>query len=307
MKRAARLGIQLLASVALMWALLSTVGIEQVVGKLVLHNPAAASLAVVLLAVQLVAAMLRWRMVCAALGVQTRGRGVTLGWVGMGHALSQVLPSSVGGDGYRVLALGRRAGFGAAARTVIADRVAGLLTLSALALPMSIAAIPHTAPSIAFSALAILSGALLAAGVAAGGLARLVARWTASRHAAAVAMDFATMCSRATLLPVFGISAAIHVFSMSVVICLSAALALDEVLWWQAALVVPGTLLVAAIPLSLGGWGIRESSMVFGLAAFGVSEAAALALSISYGLATAAAGVIGLGFWIAGGRRAAPD
>lgn len=307
MKRAARLGIQLLASVALMWALVSTVGIEQVVSRLVLHNPAAAGLAVVLLAVQLVAAMLRWRLVCAALGVQPPGRGVTLGWVGMGQALSQVLPSSVGGDGYRVLALGRRAGFGAAARTVIADRVAGLLTLAALALPMSIAAIPHTASSIAFSAFAILSGALLAAGVAAGVLARLLARWTASRRAAAVAMDVATMYSRATLLPVFGISAAIHVFSMSVVICLSAALALDEVLWWQAALVVPGTLLAAAIPLSLGGWGIRESSMVFSLAAFGVSEAAALALSISYGLAMAAGGVIGLGLWIAGGRRAAPD
>jgi glycosyltransferase 2 family protein len=58
-----------------------------------------------------------------------------------------------------------------------------------------------------------------------------------------------------------------------------------------------------AIPISLGGWGIRESSMVVGLASFGVPEASALALSISYGIGTVVAGVVGLCFWLAGSER----
>ena len=301
-RRAASLGIQLLASAALLWLLFSRVGIEEVAGKLSVRNPGMAGLGLILLATQLVIGMLRWRMICTALGVYVPGPRVALGWVGMGLALSQVLPSSIGGDAYRIAALGRRAGIGAAARTVVAERVAGLLTLSALALPMSLAAIPLTESSLAFSAYAVLSGAVLAGGVVAGAIARLLARWTASRLLRLVAADFGAMYARSTLLPVFGVSAAIHALSLGAVVCLSAALALDEVLWWQAALVVPGTLLASAIPISLGAWGVRESSMVFGLAAFGISDATALALSISYGLAMAVAGVMGLFLWFAGGH-----
>lgn len=302
MKRA-KLALQLLASAALMWLLLSQIGIEQVASRLVVHRPAAALAALLLLSLQLVIGAFRWRMVCAALGVQVPGRRVLLGWVGLGFALSQVLPSSIGGDGYRIVALGRRAGLGDAARAVVADRVAGLLTLSVIALPASLAAIPHSARSTAYTAFAIASTAVLLGGLFAGVAARLLARWTASRLLNLVATDFGLMYARATLLPVFAISLLIHALSISIVICLGAALALDEVLWWQAALIVPGTLLALAIPISLGGWGIRESTMVIGLAAFGVSEVAALALSIAYGLAMAVTAAIGVAFWLLGGGR----
>ena len=303
MKRAAKLAVQLLASAALMWLLLSNIGIEEVASKLRVHHAAAAALVVALLAVQFGIGMLRWRMVCAALGVTVPGRRTMLGWVGMAVALSQVLPSSIGGDGYRVLALGRRAGIGAATRTVVAERVVGLLTLSALALPLSLAALPQTESRLAFGVFAALSAAVLAAGAAAGVVARLLARWTASRLIRLIAADIAVMYSKSILLPVFGASAAIHALSVTIVVCVASALALDEVLWWHAVLVVPGTLLVSAIPVSLGGWGIRESSMVFGLTAFGVSDAGALALSIGFGLTIVVAGVIGVILWIAGAGR----
>ncbi len=292
--------VQLLASSALMWLLLSNIGIEEVASKLRVQHAGAAGLVLALLAVQFGIGMLRWRMVCTALGVTLPERRIMLAWVGMAVALSQVLPSSIGGDGYRVLALGRRAGIGAATRTVVAERVVGLLTLSALALPLSLAALPHAGSRFAFGVFAALSAAVLAAGALAGVVARLLARWTASRLIRLIAADFAVMYSKSTLLPVFGASLAIHALSVTIVICLATALALDEVLWWQAVLVVPGTLIASAIPISLGGWGIRESSMVFGLTAFGVSDAVALALSIGFGLTIVAAGVMGLILWIAG-------
>jgi glycosyltransferase 2 family protein len=303
MRRAPGLAIQLLASAALMWLLLSRVGVDEVAYRLVVRSPAAAATALVLIAVQLGCCTIRWRLICAALKVDVPNPRVTLGWVGLGFALNQVLPSSIGGDGYRIVALGRHAGIGAATRTVVADRVAGLLTLAVLALASSAAAIRHTVSSPAFSAFALASAAVLIAGALAGVVARLLARWTASRLVKLVATDFATMYSKATLPPVFGISVAIHLLSMAIVVCVGASLALDEVRWWQAALVVPGTLLAMAVPISVGGWGVRESSMVFGLTAFGISSATALALSIGYGLASAVAGAIGVCFWMVGSQQ----
>jgi len=300
-RRALGLAIQLLASAGLMWLLLSRVGIQEVASRLAVQNHAAALAALLLLAAQLVAGTLRWRMVCTALGVDIPALRTALGWMGMGFALSQVLPSSIGGDGYRILVLGRRSGLGAATRSVVAERVAALLTLAALALPMSLAAMFFVPSPLPFTVLAVVSAAILVGGALAGVVTRLLARWTASRLVQLVAADFATMYSRATLLPVFGISVVIHLLSMSIVAVLSGALALDGVLWWQAALVTPGTVLATSIPVSLGGWGVRESSMVFSLAAFGVPGATALALSIGYGLAMAIGGAIGVLLWIASG------
>lgn len=305
MKRYMKLALQLAASGALLWLLLTRVGFEEVLSRLTIRNPAAAGVAFLLLATQFFLGTLRWRMVCIALGVSVPGMRVLLGWVGMGGALSQILPSSIGGDGYRILALGRRAGIGAATRSVVAERVAGLLTLSAIALPFSLYAIRDAGSSLMFTVFGILSGAVLAGGAVAGVLARLLARWTASRLVRLVADDFAAMYSRSTLLPVFSASLAIHALSIGTVLCVGWALALDEIQWWQAALAVPGTLLAASIPISLGGWGIRESSMVLALAAFGVSDAIALTLSIGYGLAVALAAMIGILLWIAGAQGAA--
>jgi len=298
-----RLAIQLIASAGLMWLLLSRIGVEEVASRMILYNPAAAGLAFAMIAAQLLLGTLRWRLVCGALNVAVPGARVLLGWVGMGCALSQVLPSSIGGDGYRIVALGHSAGLGAATRSVVAERVAGLLTLSVIALPFSVAAIHHASSSLVLNAFALLAGAVLAAGAMAGIVARFLARWTASRLVQLVADDFASMYAKSTLFSVFSASVVIHGLSIGTVLCVGATLGLDDVRWWHAALIVPGTLLAASIPISLGGWGIRESSMTLGLAAFGVPHASALALSIGYGFTTVLSGMLGLLLWVAGNQR----
>ncbi len=47
---------------------------------------------------------------------------------------------------------------------------------------------------------------------------------------------------------------------------------------------VPWVLLISIIPISIGGWGLREAAMVFMLGLVGVPQAAALALSVQLGL-----------------------
>ncbi|MGD9867107.1 MAG: YbhN family protein [Hyphomicrobiales bacterium] len=49
-------------------------------------------------------------------------------------------------------------------------------------------------------------------------------------------------------------------------------------------IVLPLVAFAAALPVSLGGWGVREGMMVATLSLFGVPAEAALALSITYGL-----------------------
>jgi hypothetical protein len=56
--------------------------------------------------------------------------------------------------------------------------------------------------------------------------------------------------------------------------------------------------LLSAIPISISGWGVRESAMVAGLTMVGVSPAAALATSVLLGLVSAIVGLVGGIVWL---------
>jgi hypothetical protein len=69
----------------------------------------------------------------------------------------------------------------------------------------------------------------------------------------------------------------------------------------------PG-LLVALIPVSLGGWGMREGAFVVLLGFYGIRPEQSLVVSILFGLALLAASLPGLALWLyqpAGGPKAA--
>ena len=57
-------------------------------------------------------------------------------------------------------------------------------------------------------------------------------------------------------------------------------------------------LLISRLPVSLGGWGVREGTLVLGFAPFGISREVALAASITYGLTELAAAIIGGIIWV---------
>ena len=65
-----------------------------------------------------------------------------------------------------------------------------------------------------------------------------------------------------------------------------------------ALILIPIILLVSAIPLSIGGWGIRESAMIIGLSIAGISKNYALAVSVIYGLLLIISALPGLALWI---------
>jgi uncharacterized membrane protein YbhN (UPF0104 family) len=66
-------------------------------------------------------------------------------------------------------------------------------------------------------------------------------------------------------------------------------------------LVVP-VMIAGALPVSFGGWGIREGAMVLALSQLGISAESALAVSVMFGISQAAIGFPGIGFWLAQGK-----
>jgi hypothetical protein len=62
-------------------------------------------------------------------------------------------------------------------------------------------------------------------------------------------------------------------------------------------------LLVATVPISIAGWGVRESSMVVAFGYAGLAQSDGLTLSILFGLVSFAVGAIGGVIWIASGLR----
>jgi hypothetical protein len=59
-------------------------------------------------------------------------------------------------------------------------------------------------------------------------------------------------------------------------------------------LIAPAAMLIAAIPISIGGWGLREGALVAGFALVGADAENILAASICYGLSGLISGVIGI-------------
>jgi uncharacterized membrane protein YbhN (UPF0104 family) len=92
--------------------------------------------------------------------------------------------------------------------------------------------------------------------------------------------------------------AAIFVLSRSVGI---------DVAFVQFMILLPPVILATILPISIGGWGMRETAMVFTLSLVGVEPERAFALSILVGILTLVMSLPGGVLWLlfpqAGGRR----
>ena len=61
---------------------------------------------------------------------------------------------------------------------------------------------------------------------------------------------------------------------------------------------MPAAIVAAALPVSLGGWGVREGAMVAGFALLGFDADAALLVSLLIGLSIAVLSLPGGLFWL---------
>jgi len=238
---------------------------------------------------------LRWRALARWLGADAPARDVCR-WYFQGIGLNALLPGAVvGGDVYRAVAL-RRAGCDtlAASWSVALDRLSGLWMLCAIGGLGAAACAPALGaalrlPAAALAALALAGAALWLAWP--WGLPALLARWGGGwlgpLKTAAARPDFNAQLGWQALA-----SAVVQLLSAAALA--AGALALDvrqpPQVW---AFAIAPVFLMAALPVSVGGWGTREAAAVAALAPFGVAAPAAVGAAMIYGLYGIAQGALG--------------
>jgi glycosyltransferase 2 family protein len=202
------------------------------------------------------------------------------------------VPGLVGGDALRALYLGRRhQRIGQAFASVMADRGIGLLALFWLA---AVAALCTTRMRLPTSVLGVTlaAGAIsLLAYLAAPLLANWVARMNRFNRLLAPLIPY--LCRPIALTPAIALSALLQLSLAACQYLLGIGLGLDITLA-TFVLIVPITNVIASLPITINGLGMREASYLVLLGMAGVSKEQAIALSILYFAATLVGGFTGV-------------
>lgn len=201
--------------------------------------------------------------------------------------LNLTLPTSVGGDIGRVW-LGRRRGMALESATAagILDRAIGLAALAAMVAAGALVLGGRVVESMLLAAL-VFAALLLAA----------FWRWAGRLPETHAAHRFATAIRSAIVSPrvvaaTAGLSLAAHLAATWIAAVLASGMGLELSLS-HAALLFPAVLLATAIPVSIGGWGLRELAAIPVLKLAGMSAESAAAVGFSFGLTQLAAASLG--------------
>jgi glycosyltransferase 2 family protein len=267
-------------------------------------------LALLLLTVQIVPFAVRWRNISAACGAHLAfSLAAQISFIAT--FFNQVLPSTVGGDGMRIWLFARKgAGWANATYSVLIDRIAGILVLAIIVmacLPLTFTLIhdPIARTVLVVVGLSVIAGTLVFVLIGQH-FRQWFDRWLFTRHLAAASRITAALCrSRHDAAIIFACSVAIHLISAAAAWCCAKAIA-SPVSFTQIMLLVLPVLLIATLPVSIGGWGVRESGLMFAFAHAGLPQGDGLVISILFGAASFIVGMAGGIVWIAYGLQWRP-
>jgi hypothetical protein len=274
------------------WVILRSIDLGAVVDLIGRAAPLALGVAGLVVIAQFAVLVWRWQLVIHILSGRTVGFGPLALLLGHSCLIGQVLPSSVGGDVARTVLLSRSTGAAAAARSVICDRLIGFAALALLVVP----AVPVIAEMIGslppFLTLTIYAlGTMTAVALVLAYSLTYGLPWF-GRHLATVAGDLRiTLRSGKMGLLAMALGIGSSIFGVLLIYIIGLAIganlrALDCLV------LVPPALLVSALPISLGGWGVREGALVAAFSLVHADPAAVAATSVMFGLTTPLVGGI---------------
>lgn len=264
------------------------------------------ALSIIYLSAAVIFNALRWVFISRGLSHGVEPRIAIIGYF-EAMFFNQILPTGFGGDAIRIVRAydsGILAGW--ATIGVLIDRAFGLLAvglvlLAALVNHSSQVATAPTFPLIAACAALIVGGAAGAAGLGVVLRVEALPGWT--RPFVALLKAFADVFRSpkglgyvfATLIASSGLTVA------SFMACASSLGV--QVGWWDCAIILQGMVLASLIPISIGGWGLREGAAIILFGALGIGTEAAAATSILFGLVLTVVGLIGAAVWMFSGYR----
>jgi len=300
--------LQTAATILLVGWILHRNDAEAVLGYLRAGDPEWFLAAIAVLALSILVGVRQWRCLLEAQGVVVPRLRLTQAY-SLGMFLNFVLPSGVGGDVVRAVQIHREAkgGTRGVAATLL-DRLAGLFTLALFASVASwILAADHPQPL--FRHLAWASGAvsLLFCVAAVVLFSRRVVGWispVARWFGEGALLDRARNLRQAFLqyrkeprivLEVMGLSVVTQFLRILVHWCCAKAIGLPLDFAWIL-LFVPVVALISILPISVGGWGLREGTQktFFSLPGVmpGLDSAHAISGSLALAISTSLLGML---------------
>ncbi len=279
-------------SVALLAAVLSRVDLAEIGHQLQNGSLGLFALAVAFVMGAVVIGGLRWHTFLVAVAVPTSHRTAVKAFFA-GMFATNFLPASVGGDLVRGW-VGATAGYRALAyASVIVDRasVLGCAFVVAWTSVLLAGGVPASAVRTLAIATVVfgVAAALLVVGVLLGTSPRVSLRRFVPRRLLPAARDFGYGLRASLDRPRVFVSTTVTGIAYQVMLITATWLlgrAVDVELAFSAvAIVLPSVLLLSAIPVSIGGLGVRELAFVTLLAPFGVSGTDATLVSLLAGAA----------------------
>ena len=299
-----KLGIKIAVSAGLLVYLSRRVSFPEIGSFLAQADRTLLAAALALYLAGQVVSALKWRRLAVAVGFRASPpRFIVYYFIGM--FFNAFGFGTVGGDVVRAFYLAGQGGRrGLALNTVVADRVSGLAVLLAIALGALVLFHDYDLPAWIYWGVIVLASALL------GGW-RLLPRVLPvllpreNRLRRLVEQDLAPYWNDDRLLVDVGaLSFLFHLSQIGVLMILTHALGLG-VPWSYCFILGPLVNIMAAIPVSLNGLGVREGGYVFFLAHIGVARESAIAFALSWFAVVMLAGVAGGVVYL--GYRQTPD
>jgi uncharacterized membrane protein YbhN (UPF0104 family) len=204
----------------------------------------------------------------------------------VGLWFNQVLPSGLGGDVVKMAIMRKPLGLGLAVRSGILDRASGLIFLMAT-LGLTLPLYRGLLNDIQWLSMAVLVAGFFVALVAAVSIAHVItnrlvlAPWLANLFQ--ILKDVWQFRRGRALWQQVWTSAIVHANGIASYMLISIALGFPAPVL-QYILLVPLVFLVALMPVSLAGWGVREAGAVWLFGLVGIAAEQAMAISIGYGV-----------------------
>lgn len=307
MRRALSLLIKVTVSGLLLYLALNWVNIETVANRLSQLDPRWIALGLLVPLSQTFLLSLRWKTIISQCGADLPfGQSFRICMIAL--FFNQTLPSSVGGDAMRIWLIAKQSNWRTATYSVLIDRVVGVTALAmvvTVCLPWSLELVRSP---VGRSALLLIGLGCIGAGIVFVSLAwerlHFLQRWAPTRHLTATAtVTLGILRSPRALAWIFGLSFLIHGLTAVIAWCAARSVGADLPLLYALFLVLP-VILIAIVPISVAGWGVREGAMVAAFGYAGLPPGDGLIVSLLYGASYLAIGAIGGLVWIVSTRRA---
>jgi uncharacterized protein (TIRG00374 family) len=287
MKKRGLIALKLIASICLLAWLVFNMDLQEVLAIVSDAHVSALVLAALVLLLQSLIGGFRWSLMLRAIGVRMSIRMASVYfWISM--FFSQVLPGAIGGDVARVLCA-RSAGISLrnSFTSVAAERILTLYALFLIAAFFSVIFPKEYSYFggrnifillLAITTLGLLMLRNLNGYIFEALLARIPARISGLLAELSHYFKNTTTVSNVLIVAIIGhLNLAVVIYLIFV--SFGAPISLELCL-----VIVPPILLLSVLPISVGGWGVREAAMVGGFSAVGIGPSTALVVSVTFGL-----------------------